>query len=55
MPGLRGLAAVAKTGAGVRTLSRDAVPLHLREVRRSGEPIPDPTSLVEYVDVQSAP
>lgn len=55
VPDLPGCVAAAKTEAGVRKLIREAIPFHLEGMRPGGEPIPQPTSLVEYVEVESVP
>lgn len=55
VPDLPGCVAVAATEAEVRKLIREAIPFHLEGMRLSGEPIPEPVSRVEYVDVAPVP
>jgi hypothetical protein len=33
-------------------LMRGAIDIHLTEMRRDGEPIPSPSTLCDYVDIQ---
>jgi predicted RNase H-like HicB family nuclease len=51
VPDLPGCVAAADTIDEVRTLIREAIPLHLELMRRQGEPIPPPTSFAEMVRV----
>jgi predicted RNase H-like HicB family nuclease len=51
VPDLPGCAAVAETEAKVRKLIREGVHIHLEAMRLDGEPIPEPTSRIAYVDV----
>lgn len=51
VPDLPGCVAVAKTEAEVRKLIREGIEIYLDETRRDGDPIPVPTSRVEYVTV----
>lgn len=50
LPDLPGCIATDKTLEGVKQRMREAVELHLRGMREDGLPIPEPTSLVEYVE-----
>jgi predicted RNase H-like HicB family nuclease len=54
VPDLPGCAATARTEAEVRKLIREGIHIHLDEMRLDGEPIPVPTSRVEYVQVAEA-
>jgi predicted RNase H-like HicB family nuclease len=54
VPDLPGCAAVAETEAKVRKLIREGVHIHLEAMRLDGEPIPEPTSRIAYVDVAQA-
>ena len=54
VPDLPGCVAVGETEAEVRKLIREAIDFHLEGLRLSGSPIPQPTSLVEYVDAGAA-
>ncbi len=49
LPDLSGCVAVAATEAEVRRLIREAVKIHLRGMREDGDPVPQPTTQVEYV------
>ena len=51
VPDLPGCVAVAETEAEVRTLIREAIEFHLEGLRDAGEPIPEPTSQMAYVEV----
>ena len=55
LPELPGCIAAGDTVEEVRQLIREAVELHLNGMREDGNPIPEPASLCEYVDVESAP
>lgn len=52
LPDLPGCVAVAETEAKVWKLIREAVQLHLEQMRLDGDPIPPPTSRVGYVEVE---
>ena len=52
VPDLPGCVAVGDTEAEVRQLIAEAIEFHLEGLRDSGQPIPQPTSRVEYVEVQ---
>ena len=54
VPDLPGCVAVAETEEEVRTLIREAIEFHLESLREDGEPIPEPASLVTYVEVVPA-
>jgi predicted RNase H-like HicB family nuclease len=54
VPDLPGCVAVAETEAEVRQLIREAIVSHLQGMRLNGEPIPEPTSRVDYVEVEEA-
>lgn len=51
LPDLPGCVAVGETEVEVEQLIREAVELHLEFMREDGEPIPEPTSRIIYVDV----
>lgn len=51
VPDLLGCVAAAETEEEVRTLIREAIEFHLEGMREDGEPVPEPTSRVAYVDV----
>lgn len=50
LPDLPGCIATGKTLEEVKQRMREAVELHLRGMREDKEPIPEPSSLVEYVE-----
>jgi predicted RNase H-like HicB family nuclease len=54
VPDLPGCAATAGTEVEIRKLMREGIHIHLDEMRLDGEPIPVPTSRVEYVAVAEA-
>jgi predicted RNase H-like HicB family nuclease len=54
VPDLPGCVAVGETEDDVRQLIREAIEFHLDGLREDGEPIPQPSARVEYVEVQSA-
>lgn len=54
VPDLPGCVAVAKTEAEVRRLIKEGIQIYLEDMRRDGEPVPAPTSRVEYVSVTEA-
>jgi len=54
VPDLPGCVAVAESEEEVRDLIRDAIRLHLEGIREDHEPIPAPTTRVEYVEVPQA-
>jgi predicted RNase H-like HicB family nuclease len=51
VPDLPGCAALARTEAQVRKLISEGIVIYLEEMRLDGEPIPVPTSRVDYVHV----
>ena len=53
LPDLPGCVAVAETEAEVRKLIREAVEIHLKSMREDGDPIPQPSTQVEYVALAS--
>ncbi len=54
VPDLPGCVAAGETREQVKQLIREAVALHLEDMRRSGQPIPKPTSAPEYVESDAA-
>jgi predicted RNase H-like HicB family nuclease len=54
VPDLPGCVAVAKTRARVKRLIREAIQLHVEDMRERGYPIPKPTAASEFVELQSA-
>lgn len=51
VPDLPGCVAAATSRTEVLQLIRKAINLHLETLRESGEPIPEPASQTEYVEV----
>lgn len=54
VPDLPGCVAVAESEAEVRELIREAIEFHLEAMREDGEPIPEPVTRVEYVEIRHA-
>ena len=54
VPDLPGCVAVGESEAEVRRLIAEAIAFHPEGLRADGDPIPEPHSQVEYVEVQSA-
>ena len=52
VPDLPGLGVVGETLDEVKQLIREGLALHLDGMRRQGEPIPEPTTLAEQVEVR---
>jgi predicted RNase H-like HicB family nuclease len=50
VPDLPGCVAVADTVEEARRLIASAIQVHLEGMREDGDPIPEPSSLCEYVD-----
>lgn len=50
VPDLPGCIATGKTLEEVKQRMSEAVEMHLRGMREDGLPVPEPTSLVEYVE-----
>lgn len=51
VPDLPGCVAVGETVDEVTVLIREAIEFHLEGMRDAGEPIPEPTSQMAYVEV----
>jgi predicted RNase H-like HicB family nuclease len=51
VPDLPGCVAVAKTRAAVVKLIHGAIEFHIEGLRTHGEPVPKPSSSVEFVEV----
>lgn len=50
LPDLPGCVATGKTLDEVKQRMGEAIDLHLRGMREDGSPVPEPTSLIEYVE-----
>lgn len=53
VPDLPGCVAAADTVEEVRSLIQGAIRLHLAGLREDGEPVPEPSSQVEYVEADA--
>lgn len=51
VPDVPGCVAAGETEAEVKALMREALQFHLEAIRRDGEPIPEPTSRIGYVEI----
>jgi predicted RNase H-like HicB family nuclease len=51
VPDLPGCVSAAKTLAGIRRNIREAIRFHLDGMREDGEPIPEPTTTCDTVEV----
>lgn len=54
VPDLPGCIAVGQSREEVLELIREAIELHIEGLRETGEPIPLPSSVSEYIDVDAA-
>ena len=54
VPDLPGCVAVAETKDEVLELIQEAIEFHLESLREDGQPIPLPSSSVEYIEVRAA-
>jgi predicted RNase H-like HicB family nuclease len=54
VPDLPGCVAVADTKEEVLKLIQEAIEFHLEGLREDGQPIPEPSSSIEYVEVRAA-
>jgi predicted RNase H-like HicB family nuclease len=54
VPDLPGCVAVADTKEGVLELIQEAIEFHIEGLREDGQPIPEPASSIEYVEVRAA-
>jgi predicted RNase H-like HicB family nuclease len=54
VPDLPGCIAAADTLDETKQLIRDAIEFHLEGMRANGDPIPEPTTVTQYVDVPAA-
>lgn len=51
VPDLPGCVAVGETVDEVTTLIREAIEFHIEGLRDAGQPVPEPTTRLEYVEV----
>lgn len=54
VPDLPGCIAVADSKEEVLKLIREAIEFHLAGLREDGQPIPEPSTTIEYVEVRAA-
>ena len=54
VPDLPGCVAVAETRDEVLRLVEEAIEFHLDGLRQDDQPIPEPLSSIEYVEIQAA-
>ena len=54
VPDLPGCVAVAETKREVLELIQEAIEFHIEGLREDGQPIPEPSSSIEYVEVRAA-
>jgi predicted RNase H-like HicB family nuclease len=54
VPDLPGCVAVGESVEEVETLIREAIEFHIEGLREDGLPVPDPTTLCEYVETRVA-
>ena len=53
-PDLPGCIATADTIDEIKQLMKEGIELHLKGMREDGDPIPEPTTLVDYVETAQA-
>jgi predicted RNase H-like HicB family nuclease len=51
VPDLPGCVTTAKTQAEAERLIREAIEMHIQNLREHGEPVPEPTSATNYVEL----
>jgi predicted RNase H-like HicB family nuclease len=54
VPDLPGCVAAAETKEEVLGLIQEAIEFHIEGMREDGQPIPEPSSSIEYVEVRAA-
>ncbi len=54
VPDLPGCAAVAESKDEVLRLIEEAIEFHIHGLRQDNQPIPEPSSSIEYVEVRAA-
>jgi predicted RNase H-like HicB family nuclease len=54
VPDLPGCVAVAETRDEVLRLIEEAIEFHIDGLRQDNQPIPEPSSSIEYIDVRAA-
>lgn len=54
VPDLPGCVAVGETKAEVLRLIQEAIEFHIEGLREDGQPIPKPSSSIEYIEIRAA-
>jgi predicted RNase H-like HicB family nuclease len=54
VPDLPGCAAVGETKEEVLQLIQEAIEFHIEGLREDGQPVPEPSSSIEYIEVRAA-
>jgi predicted RNase H-like HicB family nuclease len=54
VPDLPGCAAVGESKEEVLLLIQEAIEFHIEGLREDGQPIPEPSSCIEYIEVRAA-
>ena len=54
VPDLPGCAAVGETKEEVLQLIQEAIEFHIEGLREDGQPVPAPSSSIEYIEVRAA-
>ncbi len=54
VPDLPGCVAVGETKEEVLQLIQEAIEFHIEGLREDGQPIPEPSSSIEYIEVRAA-
>ena len=53
-PDLPGCVAVGETKEEVLNLIQEAIEFHIEGLREDGQPIPEPSSRIEYIEIRAA-
>ncbi len=54
VPDLPGCAVVGETREEVLQLIQEAIEFHIEGLREDGQPVPEPSSSIEYIEVRAA-
>lgn len=54
VPDLPGCAAVGETREEVLQLIQEAIEFHIEGLREDGQPVPEPASSIEYIEIRAA-
>ena len=54
VPDLPGCTAVGETRQEVLRLIQEAIEFHIEGLREDGQPVPEPSSSIEYIEVRAA-